>query len=153
MDAIDIILIFLDIDFLPVTLEDKVSRFDANALKNLEILIRNCKLATGKNVGIVLSSSWRTYGDLDFLRKLFKEHFFSNYLIDTTPVIDLNKRGLEIKTWIETNKPKMNILKFVILDDCAGIGLEEFGNKFIQCDEKTLFSRTELDSALKIMLN
>lgn len=160
----DIYIIFLDIDgvlYFPwnnSTLkmmfssnESLVKEFNKNAVNNLEYLIRNITLGTGKNVGIVLSSTWRHLGNMDYLRKLFQPHFFANYLIDKTPDINVRKRGLEILTWLHNNYNKMNILNFVVLDDSTHIGLNIFREHFIWCDEKILLTKDNSNTAIDVL--
>ena len=74
------------------------------------------------NAKIVLTSSWRELDDSPDIH--VNAHYqylldelarYDMYIADKTPVIDMN-RPLEIKTWLD-NQPNKNEIVFVSLDD------------------------------------
>jgi hypothetical protein len=74
-----------------------------------------------QNAQIVISSSWRTHYDLDWLRAKLEEYGIDGKrVIDKTPVVLPEKmsmhveRGVEIKAWLDAHPEVTN---FVILDD------------------------------------
>lgn len=158
-------IIFLDVDgvlFSPwhhkinycddVVYNDLVPHFDDVALDNLNMLMDNVTIKTGMPVRIVLSSAWRNLGILDTLKQMFQMHKFSEYIIDKTPFLE-NNRDIEIKTWLEINKQKYNILNYIVLDDNDFNLTNTFGKKFIHCDSTKLFDNDRYELALKIMLH
>lgn len=108
--------IFLDVDGVLNSDEyfDRIQNLDIEGIES-EIDINKVKLlkkavdTTGAKV--VLSSSWRYTKNALALKKLLADYGIR--ITDSTPVVE-NKRGLEIKKWLENND---NVEDFVILDD------------------------------------
>ena len=74
-----------------------------------------------QNANIVISSSWRTFFDIDWLRKKLEEYGIDGKrVIDITPKVLPDKmsmdvqRGDEIKAWLDAHP---EITEYVILDD------------------------------------
>ena len=109
-------------------LYDKVAvkLFDEEALYYLNLLIETIRYA-GYECGIVLSTDWKSKGDIGFLKELFKQHIFSKYIIDKT--IDKDDRWEEINLWLKENKYS----NYVVLDDLDMS--DEFPNNFVLCDD------------------
>lgn len=160
----DVYLIFLDIDgvmFDPscygvdyytqhVNYPNLVPSFDQCAVSNLRCLIDRVKWKTDKDVFIVLSSAWRNLGNLEYILQIFEQHYFSKFIIDKTPCIELMSRDLEIYAWLEMNKKKYNIINYVILDD-NDINLSgRFGKKFIHCT--SLFDIDAYNKSMDMLL-
>lgn len=107
--------IFLDIDGVLNSDEyfDKIKNSNIQGIEN-EVDIEKIKLLkkaideTGAKV--VLTSSWRYTRNAQHLKELLLQY---NIFADSTPFFQ-NKRGLEIKKWLENNP---NVKDFVILDD------------------------------------
>lgn len=96
----------------------------------VELLV---KLLLATDAKIVLSSTWRNHEELHYymwkqLGPLVRERY-----IDKTDYIPntYTNRGKEIYDWIEANKEKYKITKFVILDDDSGVE-DYFGQEFIK---------------------
>ena len=60
---------------------------------------------------VVLSSSWRYTKNAEDLKELLLKY---NIYVDSTPLLGSNKRGLEIKQWLQMHQDVEN---YVILDD------------------------------------
>ena len=107
--------IFLDIDGVLNSDEyfDRIRDLNMQGIQS-EVDIEKIKLLkkaideTGAKV--VLSSSWRYTRNAQYLKQLLLQY---NIFADSTPFLQ-NKRGLEIKKWLENNP---NVEDFVILDD------------------------------------
>ena len=110
MDAL-----FLDIDGVlnsdeyidkvkKLSIEGIESEIDVNKIKLLKRVVEE----TGAVV--VLTSSWRYTRKAQDLKDLLSRY---EIYVDSTPFIN-NKRGLEIKKWLEDNP---NVENYVILDD------------------------------------
>lgn len=124
------LIIFLDIDGVLLratdsprakTMVDKVSFFEKDALLYLHHLISTCE-AQQQKIGIVLSSDWRQNKSLIDLKRLFKQHHFSNYIVGkTSDKPNATKadstRGLRIIQWLNAHS-NWGIKNFVIFDDC-----------------------------------
>ncbi len=108
--------IFLDVDGVLNSDEyfDRIQNLDIEGIES-EIDINKVKLLkkavdeTGAKV--VLSSSWRYTRNALVLKKLLAN--YGIHITDSTPIVE-NKRGLEIRKWLENND---NVEDFVILDD------------------------------------
>lgn len=108
--------IFLDVDGVLNSDEyfDRIQNLDIEGIES-EIDINKVKLLkkavdeTGAKV--VLSSSWRYTRNALALKELLAN--YGIHITDSTPVVE-NKRGLEIRKWLENND---NVEDFVILDD------------------------------------
>ena len=127
--------IFLDIDGVLNSDEyfDKIENLNIQGIQS-EVDIEKIKLLkkaideTGARV--VLISSWRYTRNAQYLKELFKQY---NIFVDSTPFLQ-NKRGLEIKKWLENNP---NVEDFVILDDeIFDTYDEELMKKLIQISNK-----------------
>lgn len=100
----------------PRTFGWPMGHLDETLIKRL-----NC-ICEKTNCSIVLSSSWRIISQLrDFGSWLQMKGFeYPHRLIDRTANLDLtgeeNRRGMEIKDWLDRNTYR-NISKYVILDD------------------------------------
>jgi hypothetical protein len=69
------------------------------------------------DVKIVISSSWRTMFDLEWLKsKLASYGIDSSRVIDKTPEILFKDRGVEIEAWLNSHT-ELNITAFAIIDD------------------------------------
>lgn len=98
---------------------------------------------------IVISSSWRvltydeihTSEDIPWRNVLATKLGFENVkdiIIDDTPIHmtnDKNRRGNEIREWLDKNRIKFKIDKFVILDDTSCDISEIFPNNLIKTDK------------------
>jgi len=146
-------IIFLDIDGvlhnpwkLPTTLSpsEHIKYFNPEAIKNLDII-----LDTVENCRIVISSSWRLYGDLDHVRKLFRGFRFVNYIIGSTPFIGPTDRPKEIIQWLQ--HATINIRNFIVIDDYP-LGMNIFKDKYIQTNENRLLDAEAKNKAIDSLL-
>jgi aminoglycoside phosphotransferase (APT) family kinase protein len=128
-----------------------VDLFSKQALDYLDQFIDTIKHHTNHEVGIVLSTAWRTKGDIDFLKKLFQQHRFSEYIIDKTPDT-YGSRGEQIQTWLSENQAFHDVKSFVILDDYDGGLSEAFPEQLIMCDDYKLFGPAEYQRAFSAAL-
>lgn len=129
-----------------------VDLFDPDSMQHLHKLIEDIIEQTKEEVGVVLSSSWRTGYSLEELQDLFKQHTFSNYLIDKTPNLYSKSRGEEIAQWLEENKERYKVSRFVILDDCDSGLSKNFPEAYVEFDPRKLFTAQEHQQALNIVL-
>lgn len=151
-------MIFLDIDGVlnqsfpeGIPNEEDVKRFDPNAIGNLISLIQTVQLLSSEPVGIVISSSWKETGDLEHLRKLFRSTPFAIHIISATPPLVPRDRPAEILTWLYQNVDRYQIESFVILDDYP-IGLDLFGQRYVQVDPRRLLTQSDVERAVQILL-
>ena len=99
----------------------------------------------------MLSTAWRTKGGIDFIKTLFQQHRFSEYIIDKTPDT-YGSRGEQIQTWLSEGQAFHDVKSFVILDDYDGGLSEVFPEQFIMCDSCKLFGSEEYQQALSAAL-
>ena len=79
---------------------------------------------------VVLSSTRRNWASLEDISIILKTAGFKGEIIDRTPTHRWEPRGVEIKAWLEENRPEF----FLILDDDDDMeGLEPF----FKIDSKT----------------
>lgn len=129
----------------------KASFFHPLAVHNLDLLIGNIE-QNGYVPFIVLSSSWREKGDMDYLRKIFGMHLFSQYLRDKIKDGIPHYRAAGIKEWLDQNADSLNVVNYLILDDENFFYGGEVGHgkllsgQFIEC--KCLFDKDALRRSL-----
>ena len=129
----------------------KLSMIDDRAIANLNRIIEEtgCK--------VVLSSSWRSCVEAEntlteYLLKLkgFKYEFY-----DVTPRLWFsdfsNRRGEEIKFWLDKESEKNEIESFVILDDDYSDILPEQMNNFIHVDGQVGLTDKDVFTAIEIL--
>jgi hypothetical protein len=97
---------------------------DPLAIQALNALIQQ----TGAKV--VVSSSWRHHHTLDELRDVLRERGFVGDLIDVTPRMHGEPRGVEIRTWIRVQSTPN--LRIVVLDDEAPTA--ELDSRWVRTD-------------------
>jgi hypothetical protein len=83
---------------------------DPAAIQRVNRILRK----TGARV--VVSSAWRLLHSLDELRELLALRGFHGQVIDATPYIDEEPRGLEIRAWLDAHP---EVTAFVALDDAT----------------------------------
>jgi len=149
--------IFLDVDYV-LNHEGSKSKFgdwrgiDSYHVKQLK------KIVNETNAILVLSSSWRLnlnyIGEemeqpMEYLKKRLGK--YGLHISSVTPNIKWNKRGEEIKKWLDDNND-VEIESFVILDD------EEFDykkqnllNNFVRTTWDYGLTEKESDEAIKIL--
>lgn len=128
-----------------------VDLFSPRALHYLNKLILHINEEFKKEVIIILSSAWRTKGTIAFLKELFKQHFFANYLVDRTPELSCKPRSQEIAQWLYKNHNHYNLSNFIILDDCDQGLSREFPEQFVPCKHNKLFGEKEYKLALSVI--
>lgn len=117
-------IIFLDIDGVLNSDEyfDKIKNLNIEGIQN-KVEVEKIKLLkqaidiTGAKV--VLTSSWRYRTNAKYLKELLLEY---DIIPDSTPYLN-NRRGLEIKEWLEEHS---DIENFVILDDEVSSTYDEY---------------------------
>lgn len=139
--------------------------FDKVALQNLDHLIN--EIEKSMQVWIVISSSWRENRTVEELKTtIFGIHNFSKYIVDKTPEeIPENEissycskeshlkkyssqcRASEIQYWL---KQHPEVINFVVLDDRDNHLSENFREKFVQTEYKTLLTE---EISKKILMN
>lgn len=166
------IIIFLDIDgvLLKTIDEDdetpssppadnsestRVNSFDPQALQLLDHFIA-AQQAKGKEVGIVISSTYREGKSAPQLKELFKQHAFAKYIIDKTvdtlhlvdPELKLD-RAEEIDLWLQVNRAKYQVDNYVVFDDNDNYrGMSElFKDNFIHCRKGVLVANDTVQAA------
>ena len=122
-----------------------------NAFQAICLLNELCKKTDAK---IVLSTSWKDYKNLDFLRELLYNSGLKKNIeiIGKTPRIRTKychiDRTVEIETYLEMHKED-NIENYVILDDDEIYGL--LRDNFVKCNCCYGFKEPEFEKALKIL--
>jgi len=104
-----------------------LSHFEYDCAELEKELIENLYTIVMQNTAkIVISSSWRIYLGIEDFKLLFysvSNKDFSEIIIDCTPCVESNiiqivaSREVEIKVWLEINKDKYDIQKYIIIDD------------------------------------
>lgn len=154
-------ILFLDIDGvlhrpwdLPETtsLDEHVNKFSQQAVNNLNTIIETIRSRTGKPVYVILSSSWRRYGDLPRLREIFKQWPFAGLIIDKTPMFTIPNRPIEIMERLNVWKNTHNVLGYVVLDDYPE-GMGVFGDKFVKVSERNLLTEEDARRAVAALLS
>jgi len=131
-----------------------VSLFNNDALFYLNLLIERIEKEPRAKCGIVLSSTWRSKGDVLFLKDLFKEHYFSGFIIDkTVEEYTVGGREDEIKFWLKENtlNKKYNVKNFIILDDVDFNFIQLFPNNFVKTHSQICFDKENYEQCLKIL--
>ncbi|MBF0299963.1 MAG: hypothetical protein HQK51_14655 [Oligoflexia bacterium] len=128
-----------------------VDLFSVKALESLNRLIQSIKKECKVDIGIVLSSAWRERKSLQELKELFRQHSFSEYLIDKTPE-DGGSRGEQITRWLNSSSDKYKVVSFVILDDDQGDLLAKFPAQLVLCNHRRLLGHDEYEKAQMILL-
>lgn len=156
--------IFLDIDGVlnsknGKTFKDKFC-FDFDLVSNLKILFD-----TVKDLKIVVSSSWRTlkYDEQQdenipwrcILANKLGYEIYTDLFIGDTPyrLSDKdknNRRGLEIKAWLDENKDKYNIEKYVIIDDEICDITPVFKRNVIKVDSNVGLQKTDVSKIISM---
>ena len=149
------VVIFLDIDgvlneFFPkgIPNENDVKNFDKQAIANLMSLIDRIQQQTHKKVEIILSSSWKEVGDIEQLRLLFRTQPFVHYLTGRTPGLVPRYRPAEILSWLRQNQ----VDDFIIFDDYP-IGMNLFGERYIQVNPDNLLTQESTQRALEVIVS
>jgi hypothetical protein len=129
-----------------------VDLFSKSALDYLGKLMQEIGQKTGKEVTIVLSSTWREGRSTEQLKEFFKQHAFSNFLLDKTPKLSARSRAQEIATWILENHERYALSGFVVLDDYDDYLSDIFPERFVEPVHHKLFGAKEYDKALAAAL-
>lgn len=159
-------IIFLDIDGVlnsksGTNLTEKFG-LDDKLIMNLKHIIDSVP-----DTKIVISSSWRVleYDEIHTSKKipwrivLTHKLGFSNMsdiIIGDTPnfvMCDKNRRGLEIKQWLNDNKINMNVNQFVIIDDEISDITEIFPNNTLKIDSNVGLTYNNAKSAIWTLTN
>jgi len=83
-----------------------VTLFNQTAIDNLNSILNSCP-----DVMIVLCTSWRTKGNVEFLKQLFSYHAYSERIIDK--IQDKGNKSAGISKWLSDNPTD----RYVILED------------------------------------
>jgi hypothetical protein len=109
-------IIFLDIDGVLVSYKnlkerhpaDNLHHFEEDAVRALNYLIRELF------ADIVITSAWRIGKTVEYLQEIFDIRGVKGKIIGATPYTITGDRGLEIKSWMESN---YHPNRFIIIDD------------------------------------
>ena len=98
---------------------------------------------------IVISSSWRSMVDMDFMKQCLEGagFLYPDYIIGSTPVTQDYVRGREIEQWRIEHEHTGN---YVILDDCENM-LEEQQPFYVQTSFDEGLTRIHADRAIEIL--
>lgn len=112
------------------------------SLESVSIINQITRLTKSK---IVITSTWRTYYNLEELKKQLLSRGLIN-VIDVTPILE--NRGIEIQYWLDTNK----VNNYVVIDDNIKDIIPHLNsNKIIKCDPSIGLSQKEFDKAIDIL--
>ena len=102
------------------------------------VTLVNRLILADPEIRVVLSTSWRTMGDIPFLRNILINDFglskdAAAMVIDKTcdPKLSGRRRGHEIAEWLLENASK-GITHYVILDDNSDMTPEQIKSHFVQ---------------------
>ncbi len=131
-------IIILDIDGV-LNKSDGDEKFEPFMMRNLKHIVDS------SGAQIVISSDWRRLGS-NLARLRSELIYYGMNFIDTTPIINGEKRKREIARWLREN-PVWD--KVVILDDLESAGLYK-PNKilFIQTDHRLGLTEEDADKAV-----
>lgn len=101
-------IIFLDVDGVITSARTGYSNFDVYAVHFLRWV---CEASSAR---IVISSTWRANHSLGFFRRIFYDYIFRDGDWKTPYINSPERRGGEIRAWLEKHQP---IEKYLILDD------------------------------------
>lgn len=155
-------IIFLDIDGVlnstSGTTHNEKFGFDDKLVSNLKFILDSVP-----DTKIVVSSSWRTLLYDEFQSKnipwreiLVKKLGYSDsILIGDTPYLisTENRRGNEIKQWLDENRVKLKVDKFVILDDEICDITPIFPNNVVKIDRNVGLQMPDAKSAIWTLTN
>lgn len=120
--------------------------FSKYAVANLEELID--KVSQFFHVYIVISSAWRTCGDVEDLKNnVFAQYSFSKYIKDKTPHFKDRPRALEINFWLKKYREECRVKSFVILDDRDEYLSTLYSEHFVKTHPITLLSKNDIKKA------
>jgi hypothetical protein len=133
-------ILFLDVD--NVLNDDFTSDyviFDGNKYNGLDTdkIERLNQIIEATGAKIVLSSSWREDDRfVDYLKERMGKvnPALPDLIIGETDIIPTFGRSVrheEIQRWINKNAKKLDVERFVILDDISSEGLRSFGKSFV----------------------
>ena len=72
-----------------------------------------CRMCKDFNLKPVITSTWRLAHDKNALQKIFLDNNIDIDILDFTPHIDQADRGLEIRSWLDSNQCDL----YIVLDD------------------------------------
>lgn len=141
-------LIFLDIDGV---LNNRISMEKGKLHAVHEPCVINLnKICEQTNAVCVVSSVWRLGWPLPALQKFLEEHGFTGKIVDKTPNLPDEERGVEIAAYLEKCRAHyLDIESWVILDDDSDMGpLEPF---LVQTDNAEGLTETDTNRAIEIL--
>ncbi len=128
--------------------------FAKNALANLKTLVDKIE-KSGEEVGFVVHSNWRIDRSVDDLKEILSQHFFISKRIIGKIDDELSEYyssedfySAPIQGWLNANKEKYQINKFVIIDDTRDFS-KTFKENFIKCDSGKLLTEENINQALQ----
>lgn len=95
----------------------------------------------------VITSTWKLAHTKEQLQKIFDEQGIEIPIHDYTPHLDQQDRGLEIKQWIEENKPDA----YVVIDDRVH-DIEPHVGNVVKCRSWIGLTEEELDLIREILI-
>ncbi len=131
---------------------EKLSKYDIGAalLWDKNAVQKLFSLCQTHNAKIVVISTWRIAWkheqSMFKLKTLFKLWDLDQFLIDEAPID--SERHLEIKSWLENTKYKIN--SYVIFDDKDVELSNTFNDNFIHVDSHILLSDEDIEKAKEI---
>ena len=158
-------IIFLDIDGV---LNSKSGTTDIEKFGLDDKLISNLKFIIDSvpDTKIIISSSWRSiiYDDIHTSEEIPWRTILANTLgftntgdiiIGDTPILFItkNRRGLEIKQWMDENKLKFKVDQFVIIDDEISDISEIYPNNILKVDSNIGLTHNNAKSAIWTLTN
>ena len=123
---------------------DAVSEYlTQKAIENLDKLLLNLK----EEVKIVFNSSWNWRGNVDFFKDLFKDYYFSNFIIDKAHHEESKPRNTDhITSWLKKN----NVTEYVIIDGYNYFINKNHNDNFVH-NNNCLLSDIHVEKAIKIL--
>lgn len=133
--------------------EMAVKSFDESSVSRLDTLISQIQERSHVPI-IVLSSGWRTKGDIQHLVSLFKQWNFSRYLVDK--IDDESGKVEGILKWLDVNRESRDVRASIVLDD------DDFREKlapdscnhhihYVECDYRKMFAEDRLVDAVQFL--
>lgn len=134
--------------------KDGHNLFDPICVDNLK------KIINATEAKIVISSTWR-YDGLEEMKKIWAGRNLPGEVIDITPysheirasgiITNVDRRGVEIKHWLDKNK-NIDIESYVIIDDDSDMLSEQLSN-FVKVSWKNGIEDKDVEITIKILNN
>lgn len=114
--------VFLDCDGVINNRESFIQQKNVSMIVDPLCIQRLNTIVKTTGARFVISSTWRCLMPLEELITFLKGKGFIGEIIDRTPQLPSEVRGVEIEKWMDEHNDHLDVRKFVILDDNDDMG-------------------------------